>query len=119
MKSNKKNSALYPRIAKISMALIACGLLGACAVPSTPAQVATAAKLTPPTPSSHDLRKLPPPKGKVVVAVYGFRDQTGQYKPQPDSSFSTSVTQGAASMLVRALKESGWFTPVEDRKSVV
>lgn len=113
MKSNKKNSALYPRIAKISMALIACGLLGACAVPSTPAQVATAAKLTPPTPSSHDLRKLPPPKGKVVVAVYGFRDQTGQYKPQPDSSFSTSVTQGAASMLVRALKESGWFTPVE------
>ncbi len=43
----------------------------------------------------------------------GFRDQTGQYKPSPDSSFSTSVTQGAASMLVKALKESGWFTPVE------
>jgi curli production assembly/transport component CsgG len=59
------------------------------------------------------LHQLPPPKGKVVVAVYGFRDQTGQYKPSPDSSFSTSVTQGAASMLVKALKESGWFTPVE------
>ncbi|WP_233583258.1 CsgG/HfaB family protein [Candidimonas sp. SYP-B2681] len=95
------------------MTLLLCSLLGACAVPSTPVAVTASAKLTPPTPSSHDLRKLPPPKGKVVVAVYGFRDQTGQYKPQPDSSFSTSVTQGAASMLVKALKESGWFTPVE------
>ncbi|HEX7649797.1 MAG TPA: CsgG/HfaB family protein [Noviherbaspirillum sp.] len=57
--------------------------------------------------------RLPEPKGKVVVAVYGFRDQTGQYKPSPDSSFSTAVTQGAASLLVKALKDSGWFTPVE------
>src|SRR3546814_17945708 len=69
--------------------------------------------LTPATPSTRDLLKLPDPKGKIVVAVYGFRDQTGQYKPAPDSSFSTSVTQGAASMLVKALKDSGWFTPVE------
>src|SRR3546814_11155324 len=71
------------------------------------------AQLTPATPSTRDLLKLPDPKGKIVVAVYGFRDQTGQYKPAPDSSFSTSVTQGAASMLVKALKDSGWFTPVE------
>jgi len=75
--------------------------------------VANAAHLTPATPSTHDLTNLPPPKGKISAAVYGFRDQTGQYKPAPDSSFSTSVTQGAASMLVKALKESGWFTPVE------
>src|SRR3546814_7798218 len=45
--------------------------------------------LTPATPSTRDLLKLPDPKGKIVVAVYGFRDQTGQYKPAPDSSFST------------------------------
>lgn len=109
----KNNSHLVPRAARTAVTAVICSLLGACAVPSTPVQVTTAAQLTPPTPSSHDLRKLPPPKGKVVVAVYGFRDQTGQYKPQPDSSFSTSVTQGAASMLVKALKESGWFTPVE------
>ena len=32
--------------------------------------------------------------------MYGFRDQTGQYKPTPASSFSTTVTQGAASMLI-------------------
>ncbi len=28
-----------------------------------------------------DLVNLPPPRGKIVAAVYGFRDQTGQYKP--------------------------------------
>ncbi|NGM87956.1 curli production assembly/transport protein CsgG [Parapusillimonas sp. SGNA-6] len=99
---------------KLGLAAVMCGAMAACAVPANkPAEVANAAILTPPTPSTRDLRKLPPPKGKVVVAVYGFRDQTGQYKPSPDSSFSTSVTQGAASMLVKALKDSGWYTPVE------
>src|SRR5690606_38892590 len=87
--------------------------LGACAIAEKPAQLASAAQLTPATPSTQDLLQLPPPKGKVVVAVYGFRDQTGQYKPSPDSSFSTSVTQGAATILIKALKDSGWFTPVE------
>lgn len=89
-------------------------LLTACAVPHTPSETGPAsAQLTPPSPATRDLLKLPPPNGKVVVAVYGFRDQTGQYKSAPDSSFSTSVTQGAASLLVKALKDSGWFTPVE------
>lgn len=88
--------------------------LSACAVPPRePVQPTTAATLTPPSPSTRDLLKLPPPRGKVVAAVYGFRDQTGQYKPSPDSSFSTSVTQGAAAMLIKALKDSGWYTPVE------
>jgi len=87
--------------------------LTACAPLQQPADLASAAQLTPATPSTHDLLKLPQPKGKIVVAVYGFRDQTGQYKPSPDSSFSTSVTQGAAAMLVKSLKDSGWFTPVE------
>ncbi len=93
--------------------LTLCAALAACAPLQQPAELANAAQLTPPTPSTHDLLKLPPPKGKIVVAVYGFRDQTGQYKPAPDSSFSTSVTQGAASMLIKALRDSGWFTPVE------
>ena len=61
-----------------------------------------------------DLVSLPPPKNKMVVAVYSFRDQTGQYKPQPNvTSFSTAVTQGATSMLIQALIDSGWFIPVE------
>lgn len=95
------------------LAVTALLALSACAMPHPPAELANAAELTPATPTTRDLIRLPPPKGKVVVAVYGFRDQTGQYKPAPDSSFSTSVTQGAASMLVKALKDSGWFLPVE------
>ncbi|MFP5393821.1 MAG: CsgG/HfaB family protein [Gammaproteobacteria bacterium] len=71
------------------------------------------AELAPRTAITRDLLSLPPPKGRIAVAVYGIRDQTGQYKPSPDSSFSTAVTQGASSLLIKALKESGWFIPVE------
>jgi len=116
MNAHKKNTerAVYRRPAKLAtMAVLASALLAACAVPHPPEEVSGPAHLTPPSAATRDLVKLPPPKGKVVVAVYGFRDQTGQYKASPDSSFSTSVTQGAASMLVKALKDSGWFTPVE------
>ncbi|GGE97070.1 hypothetical protein GCM10011383_04750 [Hymenobacter cavernae] len=57
---------------------------------------------------------MPPAREKAVVAVYKFRDQTGQYKPQLNgSSFSTAVTQGATSILLRALEESQWFEPIE------
>jgi curli production assembly/transport component CsgG len=86
-------------------------LLGGCA--HTPSDVRDNAQLTPDTAITRDLLALPPPKGKIAVAVYGIRDQTGQYKPAPDSSFSTAVTQGASSMLIRALQDSGWFIPVE------
>ena len=59
-------------------------------------------------------RQLPAPLRKTVVAVYKFRDQTGQYKPQANgASFSTAVTQGATTMLIRALEESQWFEPIE------
>ncbi|HAA84340.1 MAG: Curli production assembly/transport component CsgG [Thermodesulfobacterium commune] len=61
-----------------------------------------------------DLISLPKPKQKVPVAVYKFRDQTGQYKPPTGSTnFSTAVTQGATSILIKALEDSGWFLPVE------
>lgn len=63
---------------------------------------------------SDDLRDLPAPQEKVVVAVYRFRDQTGQYKPSDRiASWSTAVTQGSTSILMRALEESGWFVPIE------
>lgn len=93
-------------------AIAALVLVSGCASRS-PSQVKDNAQLTPQTPVLRDLLTMPAPKGKVTVAVYGIRDQTGQYKPAPDSSFSTVVTQGASSMLVKALKESGWFIPVE------
>lgn len=89
-------------------------LLSGCATLEQPPSAAVAnVQLTPPTRVTRDLLRLPEPKGKVVAAVYNFRDQTGQYKAAPDSSFSTTVTQGAASLLVKALKDSGWFIPVE------
>lgn len=73
----------------------------------------TPAAATPLSAAARDLARLPQPKGKITVAVYSLRDQTGQYKPVPDSSFSTAVTQGGGAFLIRALADSGWFTPVE------
>lgn len=60
-----------------------------------------------------DLIQLPEPAGRIPVAVYGFRDQTGMYREAPQSNFSTAVTQGGGSLLVDALLDSGWFRPVE------
>jgi curli production assembly/transport component CsgG len=104
----------HPRIGRLAGAASGALLLGVlmtgCA---SPVPVFDNAQLTPATQFTRDLAKLPPPKGKMVAAVYGFRDQTGQYKPSPDSSFSAEVTQGAASMLVDALRTSNWFVPVE------
>ncbi len=60
------------------------------------------------------LRDLPPPVEPVVVGVYKFRDQTGQYKPtDAGSTFSTAVTQGATTILIKALEDSQWFVPIE------
>jgi len=61
---------------------------------------------------------LPAPAGpKVSVAVYSFKDMTGQRKPsQTLSLFSTAVTQGAEAYLIKSLSEAGhsqWFTVVE------
>jgi len=66
------------------------------------------------TPEKQDLLNLPKPKEPIVVAVYKFRDQTGQYKESNvGSSWSTAVTQGATNILIRALEESKWFVPIE------
>lgn len=60
------------------------------------------------------LEKLPKPADKIVAAVYRFRDQTGQYQPSQQSiSYSTAVTQGATSILIKAMENSGWFTAIE------
>ncbi|MBF7053188.1 curli production assembly/transport protein CsgG [Halomonas sp. KAO] len=71
------------------------------------------ATLTPRTATYDDLKSLPAPSSRILAAVYDFRDQTGQYRPQPASTFSTAVTQGGAAMLSSALAESGWFIPLE------
>ncbi|WP_201301021.1 CsgG/HfaB family protein [Sunxiuqinia indica] len=72
------------------------------------------ATLGPETPVKRDLLELPIPKEPIVAAVYKFRDQTGQYKPsETGANWSTAVTQGATTILIRALEESGWFIPIE------
>ncbi|HET9509929.1 MAG TPA: CsgG/HfaB family protein [Sphingomonas sp.] len=63
------------------------------------------------------LNQLPPPARQVAVAVYGFGDQTGQFKPsEQGQTLSRAVTQGATSILMKALQDAGnrqWFTVVE------
>lgn len=59
-----------------------------------------------------------PASGKPVsVAVYSFRDMTGQRRPQSNiASLSMAVTQGAESLLIKALQDVGngqWFDVVE------
>ncbi|GAB3773217.1 hypothetical protein GCM10028818_14440 [Spirosoma horti] len=72
------------------------------------------ARLGEETPTTADLRQLPPAKEKVVAAVYKFRDLTGQYKQtETGTGFSTAVTQGTTNILLKALEESGWFVPIE------
>lgn len=74
----------------------------------------TRARLGEETQSTIDLKSLPDPKEPIIVAVYKFRDQTGQYKPTENgSSFSTAVTQGATTILIKALENSKWFVPIE------
>ena len=66
------------------------------------------------SPQYEELVSLPAPKEKIVAAVYKFRDQTGQYKAtELGASWSTAVTQGSTSILLRAVEESGWFVPIE------
>lgn len=63
------------------------------------------------------LNQLPAPQRQVAIAVYGFTDQTGQFKPsEQGQTLSRAVTQGASAMLVKALQDAGnrsWFTVVE------
>lgn len=72
------------------------------------------AKLGPESPNRQELMFFPKPQEKIVTAVYKFRDQTGQYKPSENgANWSTAVTQGATTILIRVLEESGWFIPIE------
>lgn len=67
---------------------------------------------------SQDFISIEAPAGPpITVAVYGFKDLTGQRKPSATlSQFSTAVTQGAEAYLIKSLSEVGnrqWFTVVE------
>lgn len=80
---------------------------------SQPMQVQDA-RLGPVTNEYQELKSLPETIEPIPVAVYKFRDQTGQYKPsEMGNNWSTAITQGATTILNRVLEESGWFQPIE------
>ncbi len=92
------------------------GILGGC---SSMIQPLTSSKPVVGYESSvfQQLAALPPPPEPIVVSVYKFRDQTGQYKTSDTVlQYSTAVTQGATSLLIKALMDAGqgqWFTVLE------
>ena len=88
-------------------------VLGGCTYSMQIPETSETPKLMPRGSTYTDLISLPQPRGKILVSVYDFRDQTGQYKPQPNSNFSTAVPQGGTSLLTTALIDSKWFVPLE------
>ena len=105
----------------LSLAVIA--VLTGCATGSALREKMTGEQFdTPKIEESKFLKKdsnklLPPEGGPLPVAVYGFRDLTGQRKSQPlIASLSSAVTQGAENYLIKALQDVGdqrWFTVLE------
>lgn len=106
----------YTKIATIALASL---LLAGCANTFRPMgtqETSTAARVT--ENAVKELESFVAPAGApVTVAVYGFKDMTGQRKPSATLSlFSTAVTQGAEGYLIKSLQEVGnrqWFTVVE------
>jgi curli production assembly/transport component CsgG len=102
--------------------LVVCAMLGpllttsACAVTPEP-PLATPPTSAETTSTHRELITLPAPERQAVVAVYNFPDLTGQYKPSMDvQTYSRAVTQGAAWILVKALKDAGggaWFRVIQ------
>lgn len=96
-------------------------LLGGCtmlntadrSLPSTAQQAIIPARTT----TQRMLNDIAPPPRPIAIAVYGFTDQTGQFKPsEVGQTLSRAVSQGGGSILVKALHDAGnrrWFTVVE------
>ena len=62
------------------------------------------------------LGKLPPARRAIDVAVYDFKDYTGQHKPGNFAQYSRAVTQGGVAILKKALFDAGkqrWFRVLE------
>ena len=99
----------------LASATLAAFLLGGCAVHNP--RVWDSPQVTRPSPVRDRLVALPSPGQRVAIAVYNFTDQTGQFKPSESiQTLSRAVTQGATSILVKTLQDTGnrqWFTVIE------
>ena len=92
----------------LSLTLVGCGTV----VSKFPDKPEVIGQVTDKTP------KYPKPKlGQISVAVYSFKDLTGQRKPNDKiASFSSAVTQGGEAVLIKALQDvydGTWFKVVE------
>jgi curli production assembly/transport component CsgG len=90
--------------------------LGACA--HMPAVETSHLPTLTPASETHDaLVALSPPTEPVTVSIYGFVDQTGQFKPsETGQTLSRAVSQGGGAVLMKALGDAGagrWFTVLE------
>ncbi len=94
----------------LALALAGCGTLG------NAVRSFDDPKVTRPTLKIESTLKEPQ-SGSIPVAVYNFRDMTGQRKAsQTVASLSSAVTQGADAYLVKSLQEVGggkWFKVLE------
>jgi curli production assembly/transport component CsgG len=113
------------RVRLSTTGLLASLLLAGCSGPiaerlAAPSQGLMPPTLNPITRTNETLRLLPPPNQRVAIAVYAYADQTGQFKPADTvQQLSRAVTQGATSVLIKALQDTGngsWFMVVEREK---
>ena len=94
----------------IAMSLAGCGTIGNYARTMPEPQITRPAVKNEPV-------LLAPASGPITVAVYNFRDMTGQRKASTMiAQLSSAVTQGADAYLVKSLQEVGsgrWFKVLE------
>ncbi len=96
---------------QIQIIIVCSVLLTGCGTLLQPPLAVSDARIGEETQTSLELKNLPDPAQPVVAAVFQFRDQTGQYKA--NGGFSTAVTQGGTNILLKAMKDSRWFVPIE------
>ena len=100
---------------KLILVLLFCAILSGCA--SVAGKTDFEAPLITQSQEEEFKNILPPKDGHIYIAVYGFKDKTGQRKPSDRiAHISTAVTQGAADWVIKSLKEVGggsWFKVIE------
>jgi curli production assembly/transport component CsgG len=105
------------RTALIAAMMLTAALVSGCAYVPEPASMSKLPIYPRKTASQSMLNDLPPPEHPIAVAVYGFNDQTGQFKQAiTGQTLSRAISQGGGAILVRSLEQAGnrsWFTIVE------
>ena len=103
-------------VARLAVAPVLFLGLAACANPDFN-ELGTAPDIMPSLATTEQLTALPPPAQPFTVAIYSFRDRTGQRDPNANvAELSTALTQGASAILIDAAYRAGggeWFSVVE------